>query len=413
MPTQLEQSSSAAFQLYRQEVAATHDAARLCIECGDIDTKLFAATAMYGHAYRATAWEQRCYEIGVTVAPATLFADRAVETYTSVSTALSSYLHRVANLHALTAGPLATDPVSDAPTHLLRDHFGPELQQLETELRALASTSSDAYSAGHFENKKTYHPPRRPSREAYFLRISTPVAPAPPSDHRAIARQILHTNLTDLELATIEICALFVLKSPAMPTRFLVDMSRQAWDEARHAKAFLDRFLELGGELGERPTNFSNWDIVADCPLALGLTCHQAIGEWIGIDGALWLGEFFRRVGDEKTARIFDYVAQDELTHVRFGTKWIEALLPEVGDRKAFHAQALERRRDHGKVVDGALQFPLHQWACEAAGMDDFAINELVQRYEEHGSVRAPNEAITAIRRSETASNICKNRVNV
>jgi uncharacterized ferritin-like protein (DUF455 family) len=143
---------------------------------------------------------------------------------------------------------------------------------------------------------------------------------------------------------------------------------------------------ELGAAPGLRPTSMLHWDIGFGKPLPVALTCHQLIGEWTGVDAAIYLGDYFRDRGDSRTAMIFDFVARDEARHVSFGNKWLAWLVPDEQGRDAVRAEAEQVRAEHGKIVDGPLTFPFNRWACEASGYSQTAIERLEQRYRNFGS---------------------------
>jgi uncharacterized ferritin-like protein (DUF455 family) len=197
----------------------------------------------------------------------------------------------------------------------------------------------------------------------------------------------MHANFTDLELTTIEICCRFTLENPDMPWAFACDMARQSWDECRHARSFQKRILELGGRIGQRPTSLAHWQITLGKPLALALCSHQMIGEWTGIDGALWFAALFRARGDRATADVFDFVARDECTHTSFGSKWLRYLAPTDAARAELMQKARDLRASFGKPSDGPVTFPFNRWACEIAAFDLDEIERLQRRFDTMGSL--------------------------
>ncbi|MCA3218510.1 MAG: DUF455 family protein [Burkholderiales bacterium] len=208
-----------------------------------------------------------------------------------------------------------------------------------------------------------------PGRSARLFRGTEPAQPfEPATDARASAIAFLHHNLTELELPTMESCCRLLLECDMLPWAFAADMARQCWDEARHAQAFMQRLQQLGGEVGCHAHTHQLWEMTADLPPAVRLAVHQRIGEWVGVDGALWNAERFRRLGDEATADALDFIARDEITHVAFGNRWIRWLHPSDAEVEAVAAEALKRRRAFGKPVDGPAVFPFNRWACERAG---------------------------------------------
>lgn len=233
-------------------------------------------------------------------------------------------------------------------------------------------------------------PPMHPSRDKRFSTEGRTPNPFADNDDAEAIRALLHVNLTDLEIATIEACGRLILESPDLPWEFVTDFARQCWDEARHAEAFRRAFLQLGGTLGEYRVAHSLWQMASGEPLAIKLAIHQRIGEWTGVDGALFHAERLERLGAGDLATLFEFVARDEITHVAFGNKWISYALGGRTDAiDDAIAEAEARRASFGKPSQGPLVFPLNLWACERAGFSESDIRRLEQRFDKFGSVHA------------------------
>lgn len=368
------------------EMRLTYSTARLAIEIAELEWKLAFARAVHDHAEASQLWLDRLNELA---AQPPMSAPHAPYDPGSARDRVDAYLQELEALSVLCTAHLdAAHPVSDEPSiRLIRQRLL-LIDDLAQKIRSVPVTGAGQATACGQITENGYVPPSRPARDAVFNGGAPPIDPLGEGvDLRSAALELMHANLTDLELSTIEICCLFILQNPDAPWGFVADMARQSWDEARHAVAFRDRILDLGGALGARKTNFTHWDIVVGQDLPTALTCHQMIGEWIGIDGALWFGSHFRDCGDAETGRVFDFVARDECTHVLFGNRWIEYFMPLKEDRDTVMARAEDVRRAHGKSVDGPLTFPLHEWACDQAGYRPQDKQKLVERYASHGSV--------------------------
>jgi uncharacterized ferritin-like protein (DUF455 family) len=365
----------------------TYETARLAIEIGQIDLKLAMARAMYDHAEAAAAWVKRANELAADI------TDLGPSSRTVIPSRIDAVGGYVATLERLAREYREhlrlAHPISDEPSVRLISARMLVLEEVTDRIRAARGMAADENQINITDDLCVagYCPPTHPSRDRIFTGGHSPINPLDPNLSLAeSALELLHANLTDLELSTIEICSLFILQNRSMPWEFVTDMARQAWDEARHATAFMVRIKELGGTLGARETQFTHWEIVQGLPLPLALCCHQMIGEWIGIDGALWFGAYFRQHGDPETGRIFDFVARDECTHVAFGTKWIERLVPD-SERNMVRIAAEDVRRIHNKTVDGPLAFPPNLWACEKGGYSKEDTHRIIDRYELFGSV--------------------------
>lgn len=280
--------------------------------------------------------------------------------------------------------PLCSDTLFDEPTHRYRNAILDTRERQASELRAVAkgggsarSCSLDELAAALANLGQPGRPPRlRLADEHVHVGVGT----------GAELAALLQQNLVNLEIPTIEMCCSLIVEEAGMPLDFAADMARQAWDEARHARMFWDRLLEVGGRPEDHPASTSLWRMCRGRPLAVRLAIHQCCGEWIGVDGAAWYQEAAKAAGDSDTAALFEAVMCDEMGHVRSGHRWLEALCPTRESRAAARAAAAEARRDAGKVTAGALAFPLRPELCRACGFNEAEIAALAERYEEHGS---------------------------
>lgn len=224
-------------------------------------------------------------------------------------------------------------------------------------------------------------------REASFNALEAPAAPLYKSElawHGQVV-SICHSNITDLEIPSIELCAKSVWDFPEMPWDFVLDMSRQCWDEARHTMAFYKRLRDFGGELGCYSAKNELWEAAAHEGLGLRLTIHQRIGECTGVDGALFFSRRALTAGDEVSASMFEFIARDEINHVRIGTKWSEWLGNDP-ETDPLLTQAQRVRCNRGKVDSGPLTFPLSEVVCEQTGVRGKQLDQLRQRWTTFGS---------------------------
>jgi uncharacterized ferritin-like protein (DUF455 family) len=221
--------------------------------------------------------------------------------------------------------------------------------------------------------------PLRPARDNRFAETAS-------NPNLTDTVKLLHVFYTDLEISTIEACSRLIVEFPAMPWQFVVDMARQCWDEARHAEAFRTRLLQLGGRMGTYAMSYALWDMAAGEPVDVSLAVQQRVGEWIGVDGAIWQAQHLRFGGDEITSDLFEFVALDEITHVSYGNKWLRSVAGSESRVKVVHDLALDKRSACGKSVDGPLTFPYNDWACERGGFTETERDELRGRFLKFGS---------------------------
>jgi len=155
-------------------------------------------------------------------------------------------------------------------------------------------------------------------------------------------RHFFH-GLMDAELCAAELMARNSHEHPEMPWDFHVDMARQTWDEVRHARLhYVLMPTELGCEWGDYPVGFSYFKSVYAHDLLGRLALFNSTSE----QRAMWRHSRRRKVlverGQEKVARVFDYLLADEVPHVHNGTRWGAYLCG--GDEAAYRAKVRELR---------------------------------------------------------------------
>jgi uncharacterized ferritin-like protein (DUF455 family) len=386
-PSRLARTIDLLEQLCGAEKAAALDCAQAAIETPESEAKLFFGSAFFDHAEAARMLAARLASLAEPEASAGKSGFAAAP---STKGKLLQYNGETLGSIAALASKLRDNilPVSDAPTERLLDSHALGLARLRAGAKQLMAAGSDLPTVPGQRSASGYTAPHHPARapifkiEGPFVDLSNPDLPT-----RELAIELMHANFTDLELTTIEICCSSVLENQAMPWEFVTDMARQSWDECRHAESFQRRIETLGGCMGQRPTRFLHWDITRGQALSVTLCSHQMIGEWTGIDGALWFASLFRARGDVETADVFDFVARDECTHSGFGSKWLRYLAPEEARRAQLMEEARMLRARFGKPAEGPLAFPFHRWACEIANYDLAEIDRLQARFDKMGSL--------------------------
>ncbi len=152
-------------------------------------------------------------------------------------------------------------------------------------------------------------------------------------------------GLMDAELCAAELMARNSHEHPDLPWDFHVDMARQCWDEIRHAEVH-DRLMasELDCRWGDYPIGFAYFKSIYAYDLLGRLALFNGTSE----QKAMWRHSHRRKVlcdlGQERVARVFDYLLADEVPHVHNGTRWGTYLLG--GDEAAYRAKVRELRAD-------------------------------------------------------------------
>jgi hypothetical protein len=135
------------------------------------------------------------------------------------------------------------------------------------------------------------------------------------------------------EIDVPEMMASILAEEQDKPWLYKRDLTRQLWDEARHAMMGEMGFVSLGVDWKEVPLNFT-W--------SLGLNTQLTSKERHAVLYTIEQGLMPKKTGkeyewrvaldtsDPLAARIQDYDWADEVLHARIGREW---LVPEVGSQ--------------------------------------------------------------------------------
>ena len=150
-----------------------------------------------------------------------------------------------------------------------------------------------------------------------------------------------------------------------LPWKFQLDMARQCWDEARHVEIYSALLEHVEGEIGQFTENVMLFEFAcSDDPAERVVGVNRCL-EGLALDVFNETMRFGKAADDETIWRSVDYVAADEVTHVRFGQVWSKALTE--GDP--------ERRRkvvEFQRKVDRAFSFGGVRGAYDPATGEEF-----------------------------------------
>ena len=150
------------------------------------------------------------------------------------------------------------------------------------------------------------------------------------------------------------------------PRAFTDDWFAVGADEAMHF-ALLDRRLKmLGSRYGAMPAHDGLWDAAASTahdPLAR-LAVVPMVLEARGLDVTPATITRFEAVGDTATARILRRIVDDEIRHVRAGTRWFESACKaeRIAPETTWHRLVSE-------YFHGSIKPPFNDSARDSAGL--------------------------------------------
>ena len=138
--------------------------------------------------------------------------------------------------------------------------------------------------------------------------------------------RIVHA-LANHELQAVELFAWALLAFPDAPSAFrrgLLDILRE---EQAHVRLYARRLEAYGAGLGDYPVTGYFWGKVDGLHTPAHFVCAMSLTfENANLDHTEAYAAAARAAGDEETAAVIDRIHQDEIGHVAFGWRWLEAL---------------------------------------------------------------------------------------
>jgi uncharacterized ferritin-like protein (DUF455 family) len=171
-----------------------------------------------------------------------------------------------------------------------------------------------------------------------------------------------------------------------LPWQFQLDMARQCWDETRHVEIYSALLDHVDGEIGEFNENLFLFEFGCSNDPAERVVGVNRCLEGLALDVFNDTVRFGKLADDDCIWRSVEYVAADEVTHVRFGQVWSKALTendPERRQRVVAFQRKVDRAFSLGGLrgsYDGANQeafLPLAVELRKLAGFTDDDIAEV------------------------------------
>ena len=171
--------------------------------------------------------------------------------------------------------------------------------------------------------------PVRPANLRFAARKTAPAMPKEEALKDPIKRAIAHHVMANHELQALEVMAMVLLAFPGAPAEFRMGMAHVMFDEQRHTRMHVQRCEELGICFGDFPVNAWIWKKAQEyssiMEYAAGL---PLVFEGANLDHTFEFEQYFRNVGDRRSAAIMRAIHKDEIRHVEFGLVWLRKLKP-------------------------------------------------------------------------------------
>ena len=234
----------------------------------------------------------------------------------------------------------------------------------------------------HDEQREVELLPRAPGRPPELAISTRPVrvpSLAGMCDPAQRAR-ILHA-FCNHELQAVELFAWALLAHPDAPDAYRRGLLSLLADEQRHLRLYAARLAAYGLGFGELPVSGYFWGKLEGLESPLAFVCAMCLTfENANLDHTLDHAQAARAAGDEATADVLLAVHADELRHVRFGLRWLDACRAPCESRVDAYRRAV-RWPVRAALARGPV---LHREARVAAGLDDEFL-ELLERASDRG----------------------------
>ncbi len=131
-------------------------------------------------------------------------------------------------------------------------------------------------------------------------------------------------SIAHIEFNAINLAWDLIYRFQEMPEDFYFDWTRVAAEETKHFQLLQSQLRTLGYEYGDFPAHNCLWDMAEQTAhdLLLRLAVVPRILEARGLDVTPGLISRFRQIKDKSTSTILELILEEEIGHVKTGTKW-------------------------------------------------------------------------------------------
>ncbi|HOO81252.1 MAG TPA: ferritin-like domain-containing protein [Alphaproteobacteria bacterium] len=187
-----------------------------------------------------------------------------------------------------------------------------------------------------------------------------------PRSKIALLHALAHIELNAIDLAWDVMARGFDLGGFTRPKDFYDDWVKVADDEAKHHLMLEERLNALGASYGDLPAHDGLWESSEKTAhdFAARLAIVPMVLEARGLDVTPGMIAAMEKQGDTETAHMLQIIHDDEITHVRAGTRWFEAWCAHHGKDVEETWQDLVRT-----YFNGQLKRPFNHPSREEAGM--------------------------------------------
>ena len=212
--------------------------------------------------------------------------------------------------------------------------------------------------AGHPEKPELVHPSKLPRRGL-----------GSEKGRLALIHAIAHIEFNAINLAWDA-----VQRFPDLPADYYRDWIQVAKEEAKHFCLLRERLRDGEVDYGDFPAHNGLWDMAvrtAHDPLVRMALVPRML-EARGLDVTPGIMQRFRKLGDHKTVEVLQIILDEEVGHVKFGSRWFIYLCKQRGlESESAYFDLLNN------FLNGEMRCPLHRQARLKAGFTERELERL------------------------------------
>lgn len=207
------------------------------------------------------------------------------------------------------------------------------------------------------------NPPCVPPRDLPRRRLGTDAG------KRSFIHAIAHIEFNAIKLA-LDIAYRF----RGMPEQFYADWVYVANDECKHFKLLCDHLVHYDCEYGDNPSHDGLWSMAVKTEnnLVARLSLVPRYLEARGLDVTPDMLNKLYAQKDTATAGILEIILEDEVTHVEYGTKWLDFVCQRDGIERE---DAFFDNVEH--FLKGQILGPFNKPLRRRAGFTESELSEL------------------------------------
>jgi len=234
----------------------------------------------------------------------------------------------------------------------------------------LKQVESLNFSSTPSNHPESIHQPGYPAR----LALVPPRALTRRGIQKQSGRNVLMHSIAHIEYNAINLALDAAYRFRDQPPDYYHDWLTVAADEARHFRLIQDYLQQNDCDYGDHPAHNSLWDMAVqtDADVIARMALVPRVLEARGLDVTPGMIQRLQSVGDHAAVEILETIYQDEITHVRIGSKWFTFVCEQQG---------LNPRQTFAEMVDryfhGELKGPYNIAARLQAGFDQAELDDM------------------------------------